>query len=83
VRGDGIRFTWSDHARDEDGYLLEARPAGNATYGVIAQLDPDITSFGLVKLPHEKAASYRVRPFYYGSASNLAGRRTGAGSLGG
>jgi hypothetical protein len=79
VRGDGIRFTWADHARDEDGYLLEARPAGSGTYGVVAQLDPDVTSFGLVKLPHEKAASYRVRPFYYGAASNLVARRTGAG----
>jgi hypothetical protein len=83
VRGDGIRFTWTDHARDEDGYLLEARPAGSGTYGVVALLDPDVTSFGLVKLPHEKTASYRVRPFYYGVASNLAARRTGAGSLGG
>jgi hypothetical protein len=49
----------------------------------VALLDPDVTSFGLVKLPREKAASYRVRPFYYGTASDLAARRTGAGSLGG
>jgi hypothetical protein len=38
---------------------------------------------GLVELPHEKTASYRVRPFYYGTAADLAARRTGAGSLGG
>ena len=83
IREDGIRFTWTDHARDEDGYLLEARSAGSVTYGVVAQLDPDTASFGLVRLPHERAASYRVRPFYYGTASNLAARRTGAASLGG
>jgi hypothetical protein len=47
-------------------------------YGVVALIDPDITSFGLVSLPDEKAASYRVRPFYYGTPSNPAYRGTGA-----
>jgi hypothetical protein len=73
----GIKFTWTDHARDEEGYLLEVRPEGSADYGVAAVLDPNITSVGMVTLPNEKKASYRVRAFYYGESSNVAHRKTG------
>lgn len=67
----GIKFTWTDHASDEDGYLLESKPKGSATYNEVEVLDPNITSVGLTTLPTEKQATYRVRAFYYGPPSNI------------
>ena len=62
---------------DEEGYLIELKPAGAADYRVAAQLDPDVTSYGLITLPDEKTATYRVRPFRFGSPSNLTQQKTG------
>ena len=73
----GILFTWRDRASDEDGYLIEVRPAGAADYRVAVQLDPDTTSYGVITLPDEKAAAYRVRAFRFGAPSNLTHQRTG------
>jgi hypothetical protein len=77
VDANGIGFTWADHASDEEGYLLEVKPQGSPEFEVAAVLDPDINSFGLVTLPGEKRASYRVRAFYYGKPSNVAHQTTG------
>jgi hypothetical protein len=74
----GIKFTWTDHADDEEGYLLEMEPAGSPDFHVAAVLDPDVDSFGLITLPDEKHAFFRVRAFYYGKPSNLAHQTTGA-----
>lgn len=74
----GIHFTWTDRAADEDGYLLEVRQAGSEGYRPVALLDPDINSFGLITLPEEKRASYRVRAFVYGEQSNVVHLRTGS-----
>ncbi|MBN6038000.1 fibronectin type III domain-containing protein [Amycolatopsis sp. 195334CR] len=71
----GIRFTWTDHATDEEGYLLELRTTGD--YRVAAVFEPDVTSAGLITLPEEKAATYRVRAFRYGPPSTVADVRTG------
>jgi hypothetical protein len=73
----GILFTWTDRAAGEDGYLLEVRPAGAADFTVAAQLDPDVRSFGLITLPTEKDAAYRVRAYHYGATTNTAHQRTG------
>ncbi len=73
----GILFTWEDHSSDEEGYLVELKPAGAADYRVAAQLEPDVTSFGLITLPDEKTVSCRVRAFRFGAASNLTQQRTG------
>ncbi|MFT7838875.1 fibronectin type III domain-containing protein [Saccharothrix sp. BKS2] len=73
----GILFTWTDRAAGEEGYLVEVRPAGAADFTVAAQLDPDVRSFGLITLPEEKTATYRVRPYYYGTTTNTAHQRTG------
>jgi hypothetical protein len=73
----GIAFTWTDHATDEDGYLLEVRPTGAADYRVAAVLDADVNTYGLVTLPNEKHASYRVRAFYFGPPSNVVHETTG------
>jgi hypothetical protein len=79
VHAEGIKFTWTDHASDEEGYLLEVRPKGRPDFSVVAVLDPDVDSFGLITLPSEKTASYRVRAYYYGTSSNLAHQTTGVG----
>ncbi|GAA3665577.1 hypothetical protein C8D88_107366 [Lentzea atacamensis] len=73
----GILFTWEDHASDEEGYLIELKPAGAADYRVAAQLDPDVTSFGLITLPDEKTVTCRVRPYRFGAPSNLTHQKTG------
>lgn len=73
----GILFTWQDQAADEDGYLIEVKPAGAADYRVAVQLDPDTTSYGVITLPDEKTATYRVRAFRFGSPSNLTHQKTG------
>ena len=73
----GILFTWEDRASDEDGYLVEVRPAGAADYRVAVQLDPDTTSYGVITLPDEKTATYRVRAFRFGAPSNLTHQTTG------
>ncbi|HET6856196.1 MAG TPA: fibronectin type III domain-containing protein, partial [Streptomyces sp.] len=74
----GIRFTWTDHAQDEAGYLLETKPAGSRVFRPTAVLDPDVNSFGLITLPNEKRASYRVRAISYGKQSNVVRLKTGA-----
>jgi hypothetical protein len=77
MHANGIRFTWVDHASDEEGYLLEVRQPGRDAYAAAAVLDADVNSFGLITLPDEKKAAYRVRAFYYGAPSNLAHQKTG------
>ncbi|MCS7479334.1 fibronectin type III domain-containing protein [Umezawaea endophytica] len=73
----GIRFTWTDHATDEDGYLLEVKAAGATTFTPAAVLDPNTNSAGLITLPDEKTAAYRVRAFFWGGTSNVAHVKTG------
>lgn len=74
----GIHFTWTDRAAGEDGHLLEVRQAGSEGYRPVALLNPDINSFGLITLPEEKRASYRVRAFVYGERSNIVHLMTGS-----
>ncbi|MGW7357951.1 hypothetical protein ACWGI0_15305 [Streptomyces sp. NPDC054802] len=45
---------------------------------MVAVLDPDVNSLGLVTLPHQKRASYRVRAFFYGPPSGVAHQHTGS-----
>ncbi|SDM26501.1 hypothetical protein SAMN04489726_0670 [Allokutzneria albata] len=77
MHANGILFTWQDNASDEAGYLIEARAAGASEYRVAAVLDPDVNSFGLITLPEEKVASYRVRAYFYGAQSNVVHLVTG------
>jgi hypothetical protein len=81
-QANGLLFTWTDHSSDEDGFLVEDRPAGAATYRVVAVLDPGIDSFGLTTLADEKHASYRIRAFRYGTQSNTAHLTTGKAPAG-
>ena len=73
----GILFTWTCHSSDEQGLLLEDRPAGSPAWRVVAVIDPHTDSFGLTTLADEKHASYRVRPFRYARSSNTAHLTTG------
>lgn len=77
MHANGIKFTWTDHAADEQGYLLENRPSGSEGFRPVAVLDPDINSFGLITLENEKRAAYRIRAFRYGQQSNVVRLRTG------
>ena len=77
----GILFTWTDRASDEAGFLLEARTGTGSGYEPVVVLDPDVNSTGLITLPTEKEASYRVRAFTYGERSNVV-RLTTGGSTG-
>jgi hypothetical protein len=40
-------------------------------------LDPDVNSVGLMALPTERRAWFRVRAFVYGESSGVAHRTTG------
>ncbi|MFF1450513.1 fibronectin type III domain-containing protein [Streptomyces sp. NPDC058274] len=73
----GILFTWTDHASDEDGFLLEIRRQGSTVYEPLVVLDPDTNATGLITLPAEKRASYRIRAFTYGARSNVVRLKTG------
>lgn len=78
MHANGIHFTWTDRANDEDAYLLEVRPRNSADFRTAALLDPDTNSFGLITMPDEKTSTYRVRPIYYAAASDVVHQTTGA-----
>ena len=77
MHANGIRFTWTDHATDEDGYLLEVKAATATTFTPAAVFDPNTNSTGLITLPDEKTATYRVRAFLWTGTSNTAHVKTG------
>ena len=74
----GVRFTWTDRSFDEEGFFVEVKAGGAPEFSVAAVVDPDKNSFGLVTLPSERHAAFRVRAFYYGKPSNVVQRTTGA-----
>jgi hypothetical protein len=74
----GFKFIWTDHASDEDGYLLELKPERSADFQVCALLASNINSLGYVFAPPARKASFRVRAFYYGTPSNVAQQTTGS-----
>ncbi|HZR27835.1 MAG TPA: hypothetical protein VFA71_03575 [Terriglobales bacterium] len=75
----GFRLTWSNHASDEDGYLLEMKPQQSSDFAVRAALERGINSFGYAFEPPERRATLRVRAFFYGQPSNMAHATTGRG----
>ena len=77
MHANGIRLTWQDHARGEEGYLIELRPDGDPDFRVAAVAGPGIESIGLITLPDEKKSTVRVRAYYYGEQSNVVHRTTG------
>lgn len=77
MNDNGVRLTWVDHARDEDGYLMEIKAADAEDFQVVQVLDPRVNACGVATLPDEKRAAYRVRAFYYGDRSAIAHATTG------
>jgi hypothetical protein len=77
VNANGVRFTWDDRTSDEEGFLLEIRPEGAPGFAVAGVLDPDVNAFGLVTMPNEKNATYRIRPYRFGEPTNTAHQKTG------
>jgi hypothetical protein len=73
----GIQFTWTDHAADEDGYMLEMKSADMPDFQVCALTGPDVNSFGFPLPPPGTKLQFRVRAFYFGPTSNLASQTTG------
>ncbi|MBP2325233.1 hypothetical protein JOF56_005618 [Kibdelosporangium banguiense] len=79
VHANGVKFTWEDRTSDEEGFLLEIKPDGAPDFVVSGVLDPDVNAFGMVTLPNEKKATYRVRPYRFGEPTNTAHQTTGIG----
>jgi hypothetical protein len=82
MNDNGVRLTWVDNARDEDGYLMEIKAADAEDFQVVQVMDPRVNSCGVATLPDEKRAAYRVRAFYYGGPSTIAHATTGDSSTG-
>lgn len=74
---EGVQLTWTDHASDEEAYLIELKSDNSPDYRVAMTVDPNINSVGVVALPEERKASFRVRPIYYRTMSNVAHKVTG------
>ena len=79
VRGDGVKLTWTDNAADEEGYLIEVKGQAAADFSVAAVVGRDVNSVGMVTVDGESRAAYRVRPYYYGTPSNVVHEKTGQG----
>jgi hypothetical protein len=73
----GFKVTWTDQARDEEGYLLEIKPEGKDAFEVVARLEPDVTSIGYALSPPHRSAQIRVRAYYLGNPSNTVRLITG------
>jgi hypothetical protein len=73
----GFQLTWTDRARDEEGYFLEMKTEESPAFQVRAVMEPNVNAFGYAFEPPMRNASFRVRPFYYGKPSNLVHLITG------
>lgn len=75
----GFRFSWTDHAANEEGFLLE-RVEGGGEFTVAAVLAPNINRFGWALEPPQRTARFRVRAYCYGPASEVVTITTGPDS---
>ena len=64
-----VDLHWTDHANDEDGFLLEISTERDAGYEACALLPPNVTSFRKTNLAASRRYFFRVRAFFYGAAS--------------
>jgi hypothetical protein len=81
VPPNGVTLTWTDHASDADGYLVEIKPEWSRDYKVSAFLPHGTASLTSYGLPFETKFTFRVRAFFYGPPSNLAAQTTGNSPL--
>jgi hypothetical protein len=73
----GFKMTWTDRSSDADGQMIEMKPQGSAGYIIRALVAPGINSFGWSLAPPDRQTWVRIRPFYYGSPSNVVYLKTG------
>jgi hypothetical protein len=76
----GLQLTWSDHAADAEGEMLEVKPADSPEFRVRALVPPGTNSFGWAFVPPNRQATFRIRPYYYGEPSNVVLLTTGPDS---
>ncbi|HEY1107831.1 MAG TPA: fibronectin type III domain-containing protein [Opitutaceae bacterium] len=72
----GFKLTWLDRASDEEGFLLE-QITGPHDFVVCAVIEPNINAFGWALEPPARKATFRLRAYYYGAASNVVRVVTG------
>jgi len=73
----GAKLEWKNRANDADGILLEIRPPWSSQFIPSAFLNSNQTSQVTYNFPLETRFQLRVRPFFRGKPSNLAGQTTG------
>ena len=67
---------WKDRASDEEGYLVEMAAGDAREFKVCALLPADATSFRKIQLPPNARVWFRVRAYFLGTPSNVAGVTT-------
>jgi hypothetical protein len=67
----GFKLTWTDHATDEEGFLIE-RVDSPTDFTVCAVVEPDVNAFGWALEPPVRKGVFRVRAYYYGASSSVA-----------
>jgi hypothetical protein len=67
----GFKITWTDHANDEVGTMIEVKKEGSADFEMVALVEPNVNSFGWAFEPPMRKAVVRVRPYYFGEPSPL------------
>jgi hypothetical protein len=73
----GFKLTWTDHASDELGTMIELKKEGSSSFEVVALVEPNVNSFGWAFEPPVRKGVLRVRPYYYGEPSALVHLTTG------
>ena len=73
----GVKLDWKNHAKDEDGYMLEIKTDPDPDFKLSAFLEPGTSTLTTYNLPYESRVSFRVRAFFYGKPSNVAEQTTG------
>lgn len=72
-----FNLTWTDHASDEEGFMLETKADGEKEFRVCAVYEPNINSIVRAFEPPQRRGWFRVRAYYYGVPSNMVFKRTG------
>jgi hypothetical protein len=77
-----INLTWTDHADNEGGFKIERKASAGGTFGQIATVGANVTSYSNTGLPAGKTYYYRVRAFNAGGNSAYS-NEVNATTLGG
>ncbi len=72
VSTDQINLSWSDHAENESGYILE-RKSGTTPYMVLTVRGPDTESYSDMNLTSNTVYTYRIRSYNDWGESHYAG----------